>query len=132
MSARKRAGFGRLLERLAKVVLLLVGVWAVLWVGMEAAARWQGMTPENRFALYEVRTSIRPGMSAEEVKGLLPIIKRKGLEYRWGDSGLSVWAHVGVLRAYFLQIDLRDGRVTHVSIRDSEGGGPVEDAPPDF
>lgn len=132
MREGRLGSFRRLTKRLTKTALLLVGAWAVLWLGMEAAARLQGMTPEKRFALYEIRTLVRPGMTDEEVKGLLPTIERKGLEHRWAESGLSVWTHVGLMRPYFLLIEIQDGRVAHASIRDGEGGARVPDAPPDF
>jgi hypothetical protein len=119
-------------QRLAKVILVLVLLWSVVWLGMQGAARVQGMSPKNRFALYEIRGLVQPNMTVQELQGLLPHVERKGLDHRWGGSGLSIWANVGLMRSYYLLIEIRDGHVAHASIRDGEGGGRVADAPPDF
>jgi len=115
-----------------KAVLTPAFVAAVLWLGIEGSARLSGMSPKNRFVLYEARNLLRPGMSEKELKSLLPLIDGKRLEYRWGGNWLSVWTHVGFMRPYFLLIELRDGHVVHASITDGEGGGRVADAPADF
>jgi hypothetical protein len=98
----------------------------------EGLARLRGDRPENRFALYALRTQVSSGMTEEELRRLLARDKSGKIEHRWlGDTSVSAWTQLSFWNAATLSINLQEGRVVHAAIRNGEDHR-LEDAPPDF
>ncbi len=116
------------------IAAVFVGGGLVLWAGAEVSARlFFGIRPENRFQIYTVRNEIAPGMTVAELRTLLASHDNRGVEHKWFDRSVSVWAHTGLMRSCYLLIELEGGRIVHASVRGERGDQDrLEDAPADF
>ena len=116
------------------VIGSILGAGLLAWAGAEIWVRVvYGVDSENRLVVYELRRQIGPGTTREEIERLMTGYHHK-LEHTWtGDNKLSVWTHVGFMRACFLLVELREGKVVHASIRGDQGDEDLfRDAPADF
>jgi hypothetical protein len=127
------------LPRLFRTVLFglaaFMGTGLVCWIAAEGSARlFFGMHPQNRLRIYALRNAVRPGMRAEELQELLAAEATRGIQHsRFGETGVSVWTHTGLMGSCYLLVQLHEGKVVHASIRGERGDHHrLPGAPADF
>jgi hypothetical protein len=119
------------------VVVGVVGsiIGALGWFVLEMWERHAyGVRPDNRFAIYEVRRSLAPGMSVRELEDVLVRAEARGARRRWNRerTRVSVWTRLSLVRTCYLLIDVQQGKVAHAVVRGEDGQRRFPDAPPDF
>ena len=93
-----------------------------------------GMRPDNRFHLYAIHRTLRPGMPRGEVLHVLDLAReRLHRNHTSADRRyVTVSVGVGLQSECDLRLEFAGESLLHAKIRDADNGLRPEDAPSDF
>ena len=126
-----KTGYTMSVKATAKIVAIVAAIGAAGFAFERFALGWK---PENRLVLYEVRQTLKPGMTESEVTGLID--RTWGTQpraYRADDRRyMTLSVRVGLQSEMDLRLEFKDARLVRAMVRDADNGQRPIDAPPDL